>query len=247
MSAVSGTYGYFQGHFGQPSVDGNLLIGPNAQDQEEKEDLDTTSVGLAEVLDEALDMMPDLPVRDAITNFAGLRAVARPSNDFVLGPAPGVPNFINAAGIQSPGLTSTPALAEMVRDFLQLAGLELKGKSKFNPYRQGIVTFCDKSREQQAELIEHNPRYGRIVCRCETVTEAEIVQALNRPVPCTTVDGVKRRTHAGMGRCQAGFVHRGWWRSWPENWGSPGMRLLKRRRFQIAPRADQMLSCREGG
>lgn len=188
-----------------PSVDGNLLIGPNAQDREEKEDLDTTPQGLAEVLNEALDMMPGLPVKDAITNFAGLRAVARPSNDFVLGPAPGVPNFINAAGIQSPGLTSTPAVAEVVRDFLQLAGLELKGKKKFNPYRQGIVTFRDKSREQQAELIEHDPRYGQIVCRCETVTEAEIVQALNRSVPCTTIDGVKRRTRAGMGRCQAGF------------------------------------------
>lgn len=188
-----------------PSVDGNLLIGPNAQDQEDKEDLDTTPQGLAEVLKEALDMMPDLPVRDAITNFAGLRAVARPSNDFVLGTAPGVANFINAAGIQSPGLTAAPAVAEVVRDFLQLAGLELKGKAKFNPFRRGIVTFRDKSHKQQAELIEGDPRYGQIVCRCETVTEAEIVQALHRPVPCTTIDGVKRRAHAGMGRCQAGF------------------------------------------
>lgn len=188
-----------------PSVDKNLLIGPNAQDQEDKEDLDTTAEGLQEVLSEALTMMPDLPVKDAITNFAGLRAVARPSNDFVLGPAPGVPNFINAAGIQSPGLTSAPAVAEVVRDYLQMAGLELKGKKKFNPFRKGIVTFRDKSHEEQARLIQEDPRYGQIVCRCETVTEAEIVQALNRPISCTTIDGVKRRTRAGMGRCQAGF------------------------------------------
>ncbi len=100
-------------------------------------------------------------------------------------------------------------MAEVVRDFLQLAGLELKGKAKFNPFRRGIVTFRDKSHKQQAELIEGDPRYGQIVCRCETVTEAEIVQALHRPVPCTTIDGVKRRTHAGMGRCQAGSARRG--------------------------------------
>jgi glycerol-3-phosphate dehydrogenase len=188
-----------------PTVEGNLLIGPNAQDLDDKEDLRTTPAGLKEVLTEALDMMPDLPLKDAIANFAGLRAVARPSNDFVLGPAPGVPNFINAAGIQSPGLTSAPAVAEEIRDYLQAAGLELNGKKKFNPYRKRLVTFRELSREEQAELIAEDPRYGQIVCRCETVTEAEIVQALHRPVPCTTMDGVKRRTRAGMGRCQAGF------------------------------------------
>ncbi|HKM38873.1 MAG TPA: NAD(P)/FAD-dependent oxidoreductase [bacterium] len=188
-----------------PSVDGNLLIGPNARDQEDKEDLDTTAEGLSEVLSQALNLMPDLPVKDAITNFAGLRAVARPSNDFVLGPAPGVPNFINAAGIQSPGLTAAPAIAQVVSDFLQVAGLELVGKAKFNPFRHDIVTFRDKDPEEQARLIQSDPRYGQIVCRCETVTEAEIVQALERPIPCLTIDGVKRRTHAGMGRCQAGF------------------------------------------
>ncbi|MDK2855270.1 MAG: glycerol-3-phosphate dehydrogenase [Bacillota bacterium] len=188
-----------------PTVEGNLLIGPNAQDLEDKEDLRTTPAGLKEVLTQALELMPDLPVKDAITNFAGLRAVAKPSNDFVLGPAPGVPNFINAAGIQSPGLTAAPAVAEEVRDHLQEAGLELHGKKKFNPYRKRITPFRELSREEQAKLIEQDPRYGQIVCRCETVTEAEVVQALHRPVPCTTMDGVKRRTRAGMGRCQGGF------------------------------------------
>lgn len=188
-----------------PTVEGNLLIGPNAQDLEDKEDLRTTPEGLQEVLSEALDMMPALPLKDAITNFAGLRAVAKPSNDFILGPAPGVPNFINASGIQSPGLTAAPAVAEEVRDHLQAAGLPLEGKKKFNPYRKRPVTFRELSREEQAALIEKDPRYGQIVCRCETVTEAEIVAALHRPVPCTTMDGVKRRTRAGMGRCQAGF------------------------------------------
>jgi glycerol-3-phosphate dehydrogenase len=116
-----------------------------------------------------------------------------------------VPNFINAAGIQSPGLTAAPAIAEEVRDCLQEAGLDLRGKKKFDPYRRAIPRFRELDHNEQARLIDQDPRYGQIVCRCETVTEAEVVQALHRPVPCTTIDGIKRRVRAGMGRCQGGF------------------------------------------
>ena len=187
------------------TIDGNLMIGPNAQDVDNKEELETSWAGLSDVYDEALEMVPALPAAEPITNFAGLRAIAKPGNDFVLGPAPGVPRFINAAGIQSPGLTAAPAIAEVVRDLLCNADLELVGKSTFNPYRQPRLRFSTLSREEQSALIDDNPAYGQIVCRCETVTEAEIVNAIHGPIFCTTMDGIKRRTRAGMGRCQAGF------------------------------------------
>jgi glycerol-3-phosphate dehydrogenase len=119
-----------------PTVDGNLLAGPNSVLIGEKGDDATTAPGLAEVLEGARKLVPNLPVREAITNFAGLRAVAEPGGDFVIGASPGVPNFINAAGIQSPGLTAAPAIAEMVRDILSDAGLELKEKPDFDPITQ---------------------------------------------------------------------------------------------------------------
>ena len=187
------------------TIDGNLMIGPNAQDVDDKEDVETTWAGLSDVLGEALDMVPALPVTEPITNFAGLRAIAKPGNDFILGPAPGVPRFINATGIQSPGLTAAPAIAEVVRDLLHDADLELEEKPDFNPYRSPVPRFSALSHSQQSALIRENPNYGRIVCRCETVTEAEVKMAIHGPIPCTTTDGIKRRTRAGMGRCQAGF------------------------------------------
>ncbi|MGI6517531.1 MAG: NAD(P)/FAD-dependent oxidoreductase [Bacillota bacterium] len=188
-----------------PTVDGNLLAGPNSVLIGEKGDDATTAPGLAEVLEGARKLVPNLPVREAITNFAGLRAVAEPGGDFVIGASPGVPNFINAAGIQSPGLTAAPAIAEMVRDILSDAGLELKEKPDFDPIHKRPLRFTELTREKQAELVAEDPRWGHIICRCETVTEAEIVAALHSPVPCTTVDGVKFRTRAGAGRCQGGF------------------------------------------
>jgi glycerol-3-phosphate dehydrogenase len=187
------------------TIDGNLMIGPNAQDLNDKEDLETSWGGLSDVLAEALMMVPGLPVADSITNFAGLRAIAKPGNDFVLGPAPGMPRFINAAGIQSPGLTAAAAVAEVVRDFLHDADLELVEKSTFNPYGSPRLRFSALSRDEQSALIDKEPNYGQIVCRCETVTEAEVLASIHGPIPCTTMDGVKRRTRAGMGRCQAGF------------------------------------------
>ncbi|MCR4426707.1 MAG: NAD(P)/FAD-dependent oxidoreductase [Firmicutes bacterium] len=188
-----------------PTVDGNLLAGPNSQEVEDCHDLGTTLSGLQEVLAGATRLVPTLPIRDSIATFAGLRAIARPGNDFVIGPSPAAPNLINAAGMQSPGLTAAPAVALVVLDALSDAGLDLIPKPDFNPYRARPIRFSELSREEQARLVASDPRWGQIVCRCETVTEAEIVDALHRPVPCTTVDGVKRRTRAGTGRCQGGF------------------------------------------
>ena len=188
-----------------PTVDGNLLIGPNAENIEDKDDTSTTVDGLDEVLRGALDTMPDLPLREWIINFAGLRTVAMPGNDFILGPIPSVKGFINAAGIQSPGLTAAPAIAEFIRDTLREEGLELKPNPAFNPLRRGIPQFQNMSPQERKEAIAEDPAYGQIVCRCETVTEAEIVRAIHSPIPATTIDAIKRRTRAGMGRCQAGF------------------------------------------
>jgi glycerol-3-phosphate dehydrogenase len=188
-----------------PTVDGNLLAGPNSVLTGRKDDYATTAPGLAEVLEGARKLIPDLPVREAITNFAGLRAVAEPGGDFIIGVSPGLSNFINAAGIQSPGLTAAPAIAEMVRDILSDAGLELMEKPDFDPIRKRPLRFTELTREEQARMVAEDPKWGHIICRCETVTEAEIVAALHSPVPCTTVDGVKFRTRAGAGRCQGGF------------------------------------------
>ena len=188
-----------------PTVDGNLLIGPNAQNIEDKDDTSTTVDGLDEVLRGALDTMPDLPLREWIINFAGLRTVASPGNDFILGPIPSVKGFINAAGIQSPGLTAAPAIAVFIKDTLREEGLELKAKPSFKPVRRGIPQFENMSPQERREAIARDPAYGRIVCRCETVTEAEIVRAIHSPIPATNIDAIKRRTRAGMGRCQAGF------------------------------------------
>ncbi len=188
-----------------PTADGNIMIGPNAQNIEDKEDTATTTEGLEEVLAGALSVVPDLPLRHRITTYAGLRNVAMPSNDFVLGPVPEVKGFINAGGIQSPGLTAAPAIAEVILNYLAEEGLKLVPKASFNPERKAIRRFLDMSVEERREAIAQNPAYAQIVCRCETVTEAEIVQAIHRPIPATTVDAVKRRTRAGTGRCQGGF------------------------------------------
>lgn len=188
-----------------PTVDGNLIAGPNALLVGDKGDLATTAAGLAEVLEGARRLVPGLPVRESIANFAGLRAVAVPVGDFVIGPSPEMPNFINAAGIQSPGLTAAPAIAETVCDILAHAGLALREKADWNPVRKGPKRFSDLGPDEQSSLIEQDPLWGHIICRCESVTEAEIVEALHRPAPCTTLDGVKFRTRAGAGRCQGGF------------------------------------------
>ena len=188
-----------------PTVDGNLLVGPNSYIVDSKADLDTTGCGLDEVLAGAGRLVPGIPVRDNITNFAGLRATASPGNDFVIGPAPGVPNFIHAAGIQSPGLTAAPAIALEIVRLLGEAGLALAPKADFNPIRPRPARFAEMTDDERAEAAACDPRWGHIVCRCESVTEGEIVEALHRSVPCTTVDGVKFRTRAGSGRCQGGF------------------------------------------
>lgn len=186
-----------------PTVDGNILVGPNAHDIDDKEDTSTTAQGLQEVMDTARLSVPSVSERDVITSFAGLRAVS--GSDFVIKTSNVDKRFIHVGGICSPGLTSAPAIAAMVVELLRSAGLDMQPKPDFNPIRKGIPRFREMDRAEQKRLIEQDPAFGRIICRCETVTEGEILAAIHRPVPATTLDAIKRRVRAGMGRCQGGF------------------------------------------
>ncbi|QGU94029.1 FAD-dependent oxidoreductase [Clostridium bovifaecis] len=186
-----------------PTVDGNLLIGPNADDIEDKCDLSNTREGLDDIVDKARITFKDIPMRYLIKSFAGNRARGN-KDDFIIGEADDVKGFINAAGIESPGLSSSPAIAEMIGNIV-VEKLSPSKNENFNPIRKGIPRFRDMSEEERVKAIKGNPSYGKVVCRCETVTEAEILEAIRRPLGARNLDAVKRRTRAGMGRCQSGF------------------------------------------
>jgi glycerol-3-phosphate dehydrogenase len=182
---------------------GNTFIGPNANDQEDREDTSVTLEGMDQIISSAKKLVPKLPLGDSITLFAGLRAVSS-TGDFVLGASPKVKGLFNAAGIQSPGLSAAPAVAEVIVAALEQE-LPLKLKSNFKAALPAVKAFSKMSGDEKAAAIRQNNLYGRVICRCETVTEGEIVAAIKAPCGAYTVDGVKRRTRAGMGRCQGGF------------------------------------------
>lgn len=186
-----------------PTVDGNLLIGPNAIDTEDKSDLNTSLKGINDILNKGSLSIKKVPVRQVITSFSGLRAHSM-ENDFIIGEQKDAKNFINAAGIESPGLSSAPAIAEMIVDII-VEKLNPSENERFNPIRKGIAKFREMNNEEKKKLIQQDSRYGKIICRCETVTEGEIISAIKRPLGARTLDGVKRRTRSGMGRCQSGF------------------------------------------
>ena len=187
------------------TVDGNLLIGPTSESIDDKGDTGTTLDQLNFVNDMTRRVVPAANGRDAITSFAGLRA--HPSNDdFIIGPSEKNKYFINVAGIESPGLTAAPAIARYVDTlFISSYEEEYPVKPDYDPTRKAPVRFRHMTDEERTELIRKNPLYGRIICRCETITEGEIVDAIHSPVGARDVDGVKRRVRAGMGRCQGGF------------------------------------------
>lgn len=185
-----------------PTTHGNILVGPTAADVEDKDDVNTVAERLNEAFDKALITVPALSRRNIITQFAGLRAHLD-TDDFVVGES-SVANFFNVAGIESPGLTCAPAIAVDIANQVS-AKLDLSPKLHFQSHRKAIPQFSKLSNLEREKLIQQNPLYGKIVCRCEMVTEGEIVDAIRRPVGARDLDGVKRRTRAGMGRCQAGF------------------------------------------
>ncbi len=186
-----------------PTAHGNLLLGPTAEDVEDKEETNTTSDGLEVILSRTGLSAEHIPSRQAITSFAGLRA-HEDGDDFVIEEAVDAPGFFDAAGIESPGLTSAPAIGEYVAALIQEKA-PAPAKENFVAKRQGIPSMALATEEEKKRLIAENPLYGSVVCRCELVTEGEIVDAIRRPLGATTLDGIKRRVRAGMGRCQAGF------------------------------------------
>lgn len=186
-----------------PTVHGNLFIGPNAVDIDDKENKSTTQLGLDEIKKAANITTSKINYRESIRNFAGLRAISS-TGDFIIEENDDVKGFIDVAGIKSPGLTCAPAIAEDVVMILKEAGLDLERKTNFISKRKQ-VRFMDLSVDERNELIKENPQYGNIVCRCESITEGEIVDAINRSFGQISIDGVKRRCRPGMGRCQGGF------------------------------------------
>ena len=186
-----------------PTIHGNLLVGPTAVTVENKEGVNTTAEGLTQLLEKAGMSVKNIPTRQIITSFAGLRA-HEDGDDFIIGEARGAEGFIDCAGIESPGIASCPAIGEMVAEILRQK-MGLQEKDTFIPTRKGILNPSTLSTEERNALIKENPAYGNIICRCEMVTEGEIIDAIKRPLGAKSLDGVKRRTRAGMGRCQSGF------------------------------------------
>lgn len=187
-----------------PTVHGNLLVGPDAEEIDDKENTSTTSERIRFIRKISEKTTKKIPFNATITSFSGLRA--RPSTgDFIIGESKDAKGFINVAGIESPGLSASPAIAEYVINILKGIAGELREKKDFIERRKPIIRFMKLSDEEKKRLIDKDPRYGRVICRCEGITEGEIVDVINRNAGARTVDGVKRRARPGMGRCQGGF------------------------------------------
>ena len=197
-----------KGGYFTETPEGNIHAGPSATETPYKDDTATYQADFDYAMQSAYDASPDIKVSDVITYFTGVRA-ADYKEDFIIGPSKKVPGFINVAGIQSPGFVSAPAIAEMVEEILAedaaAMGHPIGDNPDFDPYLAPKIRFRHLSREEQDEIIKRDPKYGHIVCRCETITEGEILDAIHDPVVPTSVDAIKRRTRAGMGRCQGGF------------------------------------------
>jgi len=187
-----------------PTIHGNMLVGPTAEDLKDKRDYSTTADGLASVETDVRRLIPGVNLRDTITQYSGLRANRNPEGlHFDI--YDDVKNYVNLSGVRSTGLTASISLGKYVAQTLIGIGMPVSFNPHFNPIRKGIPCFHAMSRDEQDEMIRQNPLYGRVVCRCETITEGEIVGAIHRPIPARSVDAVKRRLRAGMGRCQGGF------------------------------------------
>ena len=185
-----------------PTVHNNLLLGPTSEDIEDKSDKATTEKGLENVLLSAGKSVENIPRNKAITSFCGLRAVGD-TGDFIINSP--VKGFINLAGIESPGLSASPAIAEYALMLLKNQGLNTTEKRDFNPIRKPAHYFKNAGIEEKNAIIKKDKSFGRIICRCETVTEGEILEAIRTNPKPRDLDGVKRRTRAQMGRCQGGF------------------------------------------
>ena len=187
-----------------PTAHGNILVGPDSEPIEDKNDLSTNATQLEYIYETALLTSKKIPLNKVIRSFAGLRATSD-SGDFIIEEAKDAKGFINIAGYESPGLSSIPAVSEYVVELMKKITGGLQTKDSFNPRRKKVVRFIELSEEEKMEKIKENPKYGRVICRCESITEAEIIDCIHRNAGATTVKGVKKRCRPGMGRCQGGF------------------------------------------
>jgi len=190
-----------------PTLDGNILIGPSEEFISDREDTRTTKEKIRQLIEGAKSLLPSIPLNQIIYGFSAVRSkITTPeekgSRDFII--KEDVENFINMIGMESPGLTSSPAIARLVVRIIK-EKMDLEDKIDFNPIRRRITPFSETSRTEQTSLIKTNPAYGEIVCRCEHVSKVEILEALNNPISEKTISAVKYRTRAGMGRCHGGF------------------------------------------
>ena len=187
-----------------PTIHGNMLVGPTAEDLTDKYDKSTNAAGLDSIRQDVSKLIPNVNLRDTITQYAGLRANRNPE-ELRIDTYDDVKNYVNLSGVRSTGLTNSVSCGTYVVQLLKDMGMELVWKEGFIATRKGIPCFHKLSREEQDKLIKENPLYGNIVCRCETITEGEIVDAIHAPIPARSVDAIKRRLRASMGRCQGGF------------------------------------------
>jgi glycerol-3-phosphate dehydrogenase len=187
-----------------PTVHGNVLVGPDSNFVGEKDDVSTEAMSLQEIRNVASRSSDKIPFNQVIRTFAGLRA-SSDIGDFVIGESKVAKGFINVGGFESPGLSAAPAVAKYVVEIMEGISGGLKEKVTFNPRRRPMVRFAELNLEEKQKCVEDDPNYGNIICRCEQVTEAEIIDCIHRNMGATTVKGVKKRTRPGMGRCQGGF------------------------------------------
>lgn len=193
-----------KGKLASPTTHGNMLIGPTAEDLENKEEYSVTTEGLEEIIESVRRLLPNVSPKDTITQYCGLRPVKTPEG-YKIEASNDVEGYIGVTGVRSTGVTASASIAAYVVHILADEGLELKVKDNFEPYRIGITKFNELSWKEKDELIKQNPLYGHVICRCETVTEGQIIEAIHRPIGAKSLDAIKRRLWAGAGRCQGGF------------------------------------------
>ncbi len=187
-----------------PTMHGNMLVGPTAEDMLDKTDKSTNAAGLASIATDVRKMIPNVNLRDTITQYSGLRAQRNPEG-LNIDVYDDLKGYVNISGVRSTGLTGSVAIAKYVVDLMIEGGMHAEFKTDFNPIRHGTPRFAEMTNEERAALVAKDPRYGNVICRCETVTEGQICDAIHRTLGARSVDGVKRRLRAGMGRCQGGF------------------------------------------
>ncbi len=187
-----------------PTIHGNMLVGPTAEDLDNKTDKSVTADGLASIVEDVRRLVPGVRIGDTITQYSGLRPNRNPEGLHV-DIWDDLEGYINLSGVRSTGLTLSAAMGVYVAQLMKEHGCRLVYKENFKNTRKGIRIFHEMSREEQDAVIKENPQYGNIICRCETITEGEIMDAIHRPLGARSMDAVKRRVRAGMGRCQGGF------------------------------------------